>query len=199
MNEAVTSKPALRATVLARRDALPPDERAAASLAIAARAAPILGTFRPRRLAGYLPLRRECDPRPILARARADGAEIALPAMVAGPALVFRRYTPGEALVAGGFGTLTPPPEAPSVDPDFIIVPVVGFDRRGTRLGYGKGHYDRTITAIRARGGRPPLLGVAFSVQEIDIIPFEPHDVHLDWIVTETEALDLRDLRSGKD
>ena len=70
------------------------------------------------------------------------------------------------------------------------VVPVVGFDRAGTRLGYGKGHYDRTIAALRARGRRPPLIGIAFSVQEVDTIPHEPHDVRLDLIVTENGILD---------
>jgi 5-formyltetrahydrofolate cyclo-ligase len=67
---------------------------------------------------------------------------------------------------------------------------LVGFDTAGTRLGYGKGHYDRTIAALRARGLRPPLIGIAFSVQEVDTIPHEPHDVRLDLIVTENGIID---------
>ena len=192
MNEAVTSKPTLRETVLARRDGLAAADRAAASLAIAARALPILAAFRPRRLAGYVAMRSECDPRPILDAARADGAAIGLPVIAPGATLRFLRHDADRPLVAGGFGTLVPPADAPPIAPDFIIVPVVGFDRGGTRLGYGKGHYDRAIAAIRETGRRPPLLGVAFSVQEIGAIPREPHDIRLDWIVTENETLDFR-------
>ena len=192
LNEALPSKPALRATVLSRRDHMTPEARAAASAAIARRVRPILARLRPQRVAGYLAMRSECDPAPILDAARAAGAEIVLPVTVPGHSLIFRRYDPGDPLLPGGFGTRVPLPAAPAVEPDFIVVPVVGFDRRGVRLGYGKGHYDRTITAIRARGGRPPLLGIAFACQEVDRVPHEAHDVHLDWIATETELLDFR-------
>ena len=87
---------------------------------------------------------------------------------------------------------MVPIEAAPRIEPALVIVPVVGFDRAGTRIGYGKGHYDRTIAALRANGGNPPLIGIAFSVQEVDTIPHEPHDVRLDVIITESETLDFR-------
>ena len=71
------------------------------------------------------------------------------------------------------------------VDPDFILVPLAAFDRRGTRIGYGKGYYDMALGGLHARGLRPRLVGVAFAVQEVESIPREPHDVRLDWVVTE--------------
>jgi 5-formyltetrahydrofolate cyclo-ligase len=61
-------------------------------------------------------------------------------------------------------------------------MPLLGFDRQGTRLGYGGGYYDRTLAAL---GKRPLLVGFAFALQEIDHIPREGHDVPLDIIVTE--------------
>jgi 5-formyltetrahydrofolate cyclo-ligase len=103
--------------------------------------------------------------------------------------MVFRRYRPGEPMMVGGFGTLAPTSDAPVVVPDLIILPMVAFDRTGTRLGHGAGFYDRALAAIAPR---PPLLGLAFSVQEVDRIPHEAHDIRLDWIVTERETLDLR-------
>jgi 5-formyltetrahydrofolate cyclo-ligase len=186
----LASKSELRDQALRRRDATDPAFREQASTAIAAHAAPLFAALAPRRVAAYVAMRSEADPRPIVEAAHRLGAEIALPVIAPGAKLVFRRYEPGHALVPGGFGTMVPVEDAPLLDPDLIIVPVVGFDRAGTRLGYGKGHYDRTIAALRAHGLRPPLIGIAFAVQEVDTIAHEPHDVRLDLIVTENGILD---------
>ena len=159
-------------------------------MAIAARAVPLIVALSPRCIAAYVAMRSEADPLPIVEAAHDRGAEICLPVIAPGATLVFRRFQPGHPLVPGGFGTMVPIESAPLLDPDLIIVPVVGFDRAGTRLGYGKGHYDRTISALRMRGVRPPLIGIAFSVQEVDSIPHEPHDIRLDLIVTEDEIVD---------
>lgn len=186
----MASKSELRDQALRRRDATDPAFRAEASAAIAARAAPLIAARSPQRMAAYVAMRSEADPLPIVEAAHRLGTEIALPVIAPGANLVFRRFEPGHTLVPGGFGTMVPVEAAPQVDPDLVIVPVVGFDRAGTRLGYGKGHYDRAIAALRARGLRPPLIGIAFSVQEVDAIPHEPHDVRLDLIVTEQGILD---------
>ncbi len=186
----MASKSELRDQALRRRDATDAAFRATASAAIAAHAAPLIAALAPRRVAAYVAMRSEADPGPIVAAAHRLGAEIGLPVIAPGASLVFRRFEPGHELVPGGFGTMVPVEAAPRLDPDLIIVPVVGFDRAGTRLGYGKGHYDRTIAALRARGLRPPLVGIGFSVQEVDTIPHEPHDVRLDLIVTENGIID---------
>jgi 5-formyltetrahydrofolate cyclo-ligase len=185
-------KPVLRMQALARRDALSAEKRAKGSAAIADRANAVLADLRFDCLAGFLPIRSECDPRPIMEAARDKGATIALPAFLDRQTMVFRRYDGDGRLVAAGFGTREPGRDAPIVDPDVLLVPAAAFDRSGARLGYGKGHYDRTIGAMRAAGRRPWLVGLAFSVQEVDPIPVEPHDVRLDWIVTDAETLDFR-------
>jgi 5-formyltetrahydrofolate cyclo-ligase len=185
------AKPALRAAAMARRDALPPHERAARSELIAERCRVIVIAATPRCLAGYLPIRSEVDPRPVLAAAHAAGIDIVLPAVVDPTTIIFRRWRPGEALVAGRHGTLAPPLSAPILEPDLILVPLVGFDQNGARLGHGLGFYDRALGVIHDRGHRPPLVGLAFSVQEVPHIPHEPHDIRLDWIVTETATLDF--------
>jgi 5-formyltetrahydrofolate cyclo-ligase len=191
----VPSKPVLRSAALARRDDLTADARARASAAIADRADAVLAGLRFDCLAGFLPIRSECDPRPIMEAARGKGAAIALPAFLDRWTMVFRRYDgDDERLVAAGFGTREPSRDAPTVEPDVLLVPAAGFDRHGARLGYGKGHYDRTIGAMREAGRRPFLVGLAFSVQEVDPIPVEPHDVRLDWLVTEAETFDFRRL-----
>ncbi len=103
---------------------------------------------------------------------------------------MFRRYHPGDPLGAGGFGTLAPPLGTPEVDPDLLVVPLVAFDRRGYRLGNGRGHFDRAIAGLRRRGGAARCLGIAFATQEVPAVPDEPHDVRMDWIVTENEVIE---------
>jgi len=185
------AKVSLRAAALARRDAIPAAERTRLSAKIAARAIAVLAAARPASVAVYRAIRSEADPAAILAWALASGIVGALPAVV-GEGLVFRRFVAETPLVDAGFGTLAPGPDAPAVDPDALVVPLAGFDRAGHRLGYGRGHYDRSLAGLRARGIRPLILGVAFAAQEVDAIPGEPHDVRLDVVVTEGETIDLR-------
>lgn len=185
----VRLKKDLRAAALARRDALSPVERAGRSAAIADHARDVLASFDASCLAGFMPIGSECDPRSVMTEASAAGLAIALPAFVDRETMVFRRYAPGDRLVSAGFGTREPSTDSPVIVPDVLLVPLLGFDRDGARLGYGKAHYDRAIAAMRAGGHRPRLVGVAFAVQEVDAIPTEPHDVRLDWLVTDAEVL----------
>lgn len=194
----MASKPELRERALRQRDATDADFRSRADAAIARRAAPLLAALSPRGLAAYVAMRSEVDPAPLVAAARKLGAVVGLPVVLPQGGLAFLRHERDDPLVPGGFGTLVPVAGAPEIVPDVIIVPLVGFDRRGTRIGYGKGHYDRTIGVLRQRGASPVLIGVAFSVQEVDTIPHEPHDIRLDVIVTETEILDFRMQGAGR-
>ncbi|WP_296457620.1 5-formyltetrahydrofolate cyclo-ligase [Phenylobacterium sp.] len=129
----------------------------------------------------YHPIGSEIDPREI----RLPG-DIALPvALARNAALVFRRYAPGDPLVADAFGILAPTTAAPEVAPDIVFTPVLAFDRRGGRLGQGAGCYDRTIAGLRAQ--KPVvIIGVAYAGQELPEAPMEPHDERLDAILTET-------------
>jgi 5-formyltetrahydrofolate cyclo-ligase len=140
-----------------------------------------LAVHRGRALAGYMPMRTEIDPLPAMA---AHQGVVCVPIIVgAGQALRFREWSPGCAMVAGEFGALIPA-EGAWVEPDVLIVPLVGFDSRGYRLGYGGGFYDRTLEGLRAR--RPVLaVGFAFAGQEMDTVPIEATDQKLDVIVTE--------------
>jgi len=96
--------------------------------------------------------------------------------------LELRLWQPGTALYPSGFGTLAPDELAPVVEPDVILMPLLGFDKHGTRLGYGGGYYDRTLTRLSKK---PKLVGFAFALQEFDHIPRDSHDVPLDAVVTE--------------
>jgi 5-formyltetrahydrofolate cyclo-ligase len=182
-----SAKAALRAAALARRDALDPEWRAQASERIAERvlALPELAGLSP--VAGFWPIRSEVDPRPIMRALHGRGQALAVP-VVADPHLMFRLWTPGAALVRRPFGLSEPPDTAPEVLPCALLVPLACFDRNGGRIGYGKGHYDRTLAALKARS---PVLtvGLAFSVQAIEHAPVTEHDEPLDMVVTEAEVI----------
>src|SRR4051812_37865961 len=148
-------------------------------------------------VSGYWPLDGELDIRPLLHQIHEQGHPIGLPVVKAkGQPLLFRRWSPGMALVQGSFKVLTPPEGAPELEPDVLLVPLLAFDRAGFRLGYGGGFYDRTLEKRRheAHSGRSiprgPVLaiGIAFAAQETDSLPRGPFDQRLDWIVTEAWA-----------
>ena len=137
-------------------------------------------------VAGYWPIRDELDVRTVLARLMDRGQPVCLPIVLGDDRpLELRLWEQGTPLYEAGFGTLAPSELAPQVEPDVILMPLVGFDKHGTRLGYGGGYYDRTLERLSKR---PRLVGLAFAVQELDAIPREPHDIPLDIIVTEQGA-----------
>jgi 5-formyltetrahydrofolate cyclo-ligase len=187
------SKANLRIATLAARDALSGDYRAAAAQAIAGRGLPV-ETPRGAVIGGYSPIRSEIDPTPLMRKLAAQGAELALPVIAARDSpLGFRRWTSGDRLLRGPLGILEPSPDAAEILPDLVLVPLAAFDRSGHRIGYGAGHYDRTLAALREL--KPVMaIGVGFAVQEIDIVPALPHDVTLDYVLTETRTFDFRSL-----
>ncbi len=177
-------KSALREAALARRDALEIDDRLIWDEAICERALdlPALAAGGP--VSGYWPMRSEADPRPILEGLHARGVPLCLPAIV-DRRMIFRRWAPYEPIVPGGFGTLVPQPDQPLVTPTILLVPLAAFDRRGYRIGYGKGYYDAKLAELA-----PVVsIGIAYGAQEIEAVPDEPHDRRLDWVVTEAETI----------
>ncbi|MEM9707493.1 MAG: 5-formyltetrahydrofolate cyclo-ligase [Pseudomonadota bacterium] len=140
----------------------------------------------PHPVAFYWPIRTEADPRPSMERAARRGP-VCLPVTHGTGPLTFRAWEEGTPLARDDFGT-----EFPAAGPDSrpltLVVPLLAFDRRGHRLGYGAGHYDRTLDILRAEG---PItaIGFAYSAQKIARIPNEPTDQPLDLIVTEGEIL----------
>jgi 5-formyltetrahydrofolate cyclo-ligase len=187
------SKPTLRASVLAKRDALSGAQRDAAAQAIAQRGLPFEiapGVV----VAGYSPIRSEIDPTPLMRRLGAQGAQLALPVITARDApLTFRVWSSGDPLQRGPLGILEPPPTAAAIIPDLLLVPLAAFDRSGHRIGYGAGHYDRSLAQLR-ESKAITAVGVAFGVQEIVVVPMQPHDVALDYVLTETQWFDFRSL-----
>jgi 5-formyltetrahydrofolate cyclo-ligase len=125
---------------------------------------------------GYSPLGSEISPLLAMEEARAVGAIVAFPAFDH-PAKPFR-FRAGDPLDAGPFGMMQPRLTAPVVDPDLILVPLIAVDGRGTRLGRGKGHYDRALRALRKTGAK--LIGVGWQLQRLEQeIPADPWDVPL--------------------
>ena len=181
-------KAELRREALAKRDAMPPDARAAAAEAVAARPLPVAvapGAV----VSAYSPIRSEINPLPLLRRFAEAGASLALPAIAGrGMPLILRGWTFGAPLARGQWNIREPGPEAPQVHPDIMIVPLAAFDRRGYRIGYGAGYYDLTLNAARARK-KVIAIGLAYGSQEIAAVPNHGHDARLDLVLTETDVI----------
>jgi 5-formyltetrahydrofolate cyclo-ligase len=191
MSEVQTAKVELRREMVARRNALPSAARAAAAEEIAARLFPIPvapGAV----VSGFMPMKSEINPVPLMKKLAGKGARLALP-VVAGPGnpLVMRAWNFGEPLASGVWGIREPKPEAEEVEPDILLVPLLAFDRTGHRLGYGGGYYDLTIARLRARKA-VVAVGLAYAALEIADLPVTPRDAALDLVLTEREVIDLR-------
>lgn len=136
-------------------------------------------------VAGYAAIGTELDVFPLLDVLAARGVTLALPSIDGGQRILrFRRWRPGETLVAGPLNVPTPLLSAPEIFPTVVLVPMLAFDRTGHRLGYGGGYYDATLQHLR-QGGALLAVGVAFAGQEVEQLPAEPLDQRLDWILTE--------------
>jgi 5-formyltetrahydrofolate cyclo-ligase len=182
----------IRRHVLAQRDALPAAQRAQAAETIAAREFPVPvvpGTI----VSGFMPMKSEINPLPLMRRLADRGARLALPVVAGkGKPLIMRAFAFGDPLAAAVWGIREPQPDAPEVDPDILIVPLLAFDRAGHRVGYGAGYYDMTIAALRAR--KPIVaVGIAYAMQQLfAFVPNTPRDARLDLVLTEDRAIDFR-------
>jgi 5-formyltetrahydrofolate cyclo-ligase len=184
MDAGDAGKKRLRDEARARRAAVSPEVRARAAEAIAEIGLGFLNLGPGTIVAGYAARGDELDPALLMLRISDDGHRLALPAVVA-PALplVFRAWSLGEPLAAGRWGIGEPHPQAPAVTPDVVLVPLLAFDRRGGRIGYGGGFYDRSLAQLRA--GAPVIaVGLAFEEQEVDAVPSLDYDQKLDWVLT---------------
>ena len=183
------SKIALRKQALRRRSLISPDQRKAFADHLAAEGLR-LARARPgvKCVSAYWPIRDEADTFPLLRTLADAGFATALPVVRAGQPLLFRAWSPGDALVQAAYGLSEPEAEKAAVEPDVLFVPLAAFDRRGHRIGYGQGHFDATLERLRET--RLVLaVGVAFSCQEIPEVPDEDHDQKLDFVITEDELL----------
>ncbi|MEQ1899747.1 MAG: 5-formyltetrahydrofolate cyclo-ligase [Devosia sp.] len=177
------AKAALRIKARATRAAILDSTRTGAARSAAAHFFSGIPLAAGETVAGYWRIKDEMDCQPILVRLMDSFQPVCLPVVLGDDLpLELRLWEQGTPLYEAGFGTLAPSELAPQVEPDVIIMPLLGFDKLGTRLGYGGGYYDRTLARM---GRKPRLIGLAFSAQELPAIPREPHDVPLDAVVTE--------------
>ena len=190
-DQILEAKADLRREMITRREALPPDVRSAAAAAIAARPFPLAipaGSV----VSGFMPMKSEINPLPLMKKLAEAGAQLALPVTGRrGHPLVMRAWRWGEPLASGVWGIREPMPQAEPLDPDILLVPLIAFDRAGARLGYGGGYYDLTLAALRSRKA-VIAVGLAYAVQEIAAVPTTPRDAMLDLVLTERETIDLR-------
>jgi 5-formyltetrahydrofolate cyclo-ligase len=178
-------KKELRRAALARRDALDERWRIEASLGMVEAAGDI--PVGPGEIvSGFWPMRSEVDIRPLMFALREKGARLCLPAILDKTTMIFRELVRGAPMVDMGFGTMGPGEQADVLDPSLMLVPLAAFDRRGHRIGYGAGYYDRAIARLQAAARPPRLVGIAFDCQEVQLVPDEWHDVIIPEILTES-------------
>lgn len=131
----------------------------------------------------YWPKSHELDPRPLMHILSENGYECCLP-RVAGKGLIFHLWNPALKLQPSEIGIDEPPASSPVLEPDVVLIPLLGFDRSGHRIGYGKGHFDYYL-----ENHKGVFIGFGFAGQEIEKVPFEGHDIRLHYIVTEKEVI----------
>jgi 5-formyltetrahydrofolate cyclo-ligase len=177
-----------RTRLLADRQAMSTAAHRAASRAIGERLAAALQAPRPAIVGAYWPIRREFNPLPLLQQLIDSGVRVALPSILhKNSPLEFRLWRPGTRLAVGVYD-IPYPAEGDAVTPDTLVIPLVGYDLVGYRLGYGGGYYDRTVPMLSPC---PRLLGVGFAGAQLQTIYPQPYDIRMDCIVTDAAMLDL--------
>jgi len=184
MTSSSASKSELRARLRERRRSLDLQTQTAAALAVCEQISTSSHWPEARRIALYMANDNEVDTVPLAAHCRDAGKLLFLPVMQKDKTLRFAAWDPQTPLLRNSYGIGEPPATAERVaaaDLDIIVLPLVGWDRRGTRLGMGGGYYDRSLAGVSG----PVLAGLAYSMQEIADLPRDQWDIPLDIVVTE--------------
>jgi 5-formyltetrahydrofolate cyclo-ligase len=180
----MSKKSDLRRSLIAARHAISSDMRTRWDAAIGARMLAWLADNPVRTLGIYWPIQNEPDLRGVYADLAGQGIRLALPIVVRRDApLEFACWTPGDTLMKDAYGVLIPAERSIAMQPDALLIPCVGFNMQGFRLGYGAGFYDRTLAATP----RPVAIGIAYSCGLAAFDP-APHDIALDVILTEVSS-----------
>jgi len=192
----MTEREELRVRLRTQRQSLAPAERIAAASAIAATLEQLPEFLVDARVAGYWAVAGEVPLNIALAALAARGQHYHLPVLARGRKLRFAPWRRDIGLAPNRYGI----PE-PQCDPsallapealDLVLVPLLGFDRRGHRLGSGAGYYDRSFEFLRdvARPAQPVLVGIGYSFQELPALPAQGWDIRMDFVATERELID---------
>jgi 5-formyltetrahydrofolate cyclo-ligase len=181
MSQPIPGKPHLRHAALARRDALDEALRQEGAHALAAQfadrlQAPIIS--------GYHAIGSELDPAPLMQALGSRGVALALPVLLDANTMVFRAWDTARPHVPAGFGTLGPDEGQPEVSARSVLAPLAGFSASGQRIGYGKGHYDRALAKMHAKGIDRPCLAWPSMTRRCRPLRSEPHDIALDGVLT---------------
>ncbi len=184
----------LRASLAARRRALTPGERAHAARLVARNADAALTLRAGQRLALYAALPHELDASILIELARARGCELYLPRIERPHSARGMRFLRLTGTLARNRLGIEEPQRTPQLGArwfNIVFLPLLGFDRRGVRLGTGGGYYDRAFAFRNRRTGwhAPLLVGLAHGCQEVPAIAAEPHDVRMDLVITEREVI----------
>jgi 5-formyltetrahydrofolate cyclo-ligase len=182
-------KAELRRSALARRRTVSPEVRTQLTARLIGEGLRLAGLWEPAVVSAFHPIREEPDALALLAALSERGFDVALPVVKGREThLDFRLWRPGDPTALGPMGISEPLEDAPLVDPDLLFTPLACYDRRGRRIGYGAGFYDRTLARLRAMK-TIRAVGVAYGVCEVAAVPYEAHDQTLDAIVTERETI----------
>jgi 5-formyltetrahydrofolate cyclo-ligase len=184
-------KQALRRELRTRRLRLSAPQRRQAAIRAARHALRALSAMRAQRIAIYLDCGSELATTPLIEMLAARGARLAIPRVTAPGTMHFEWWTPGAVMRRNRHGIAEPRVRGRRVrraELDAIVLPLVGFDRHGSRLGSGGGYYDRWLARPRI-AHKPHYLGYAYAIQQVEQIPHEPWDVRLDAVITEKGLL----------
>ncbi len=143
-------------------------------------------------ISGYIPIQSEIDPVPLMEKLKSRGVQLCLPVVTENnKPLEFHAWTPGDELNIGPFDVEEPLPTAKPMVPEIVLVPLLAFDKKGRRLGYGGGFYDRTLKTLRAANPHLCAVGIGYASQQIPKVPTDVGDQGLDWVLTETGAISI--------
>ena len=182
-------KAAVRAASLAIRATVDPALADAFAARLARLGPEIAAGHGARIVSVFWSIKDELPTRPLCVALHAAGHVVGLPVTGRmGTKLTFRRWTPDTAMVPGRMDIPEPPADAEAVVPDLLFVPLAAFDRRGHRIGYGAGFYDRTLAALRAEK-EVAAIGLAYAAQEVLFVPADDHDEPLDMVITEKDVI----------
>lgn len=172
-----------RADLVARREAIAEKDHDAWSAAITLLLQQGFSTLRKNIIGSYVPIRGEYDPRPAMDFFEKNGATLAIPEVTQKNApLCFRKWWREAPMKQGAYG-IPVPDNTEQVSIDAALIPMVGFDQQGYRLGYGSGYYDRTLASSNPC---PLVIGIAFEMFRLDSVHPQAHDIPMDFIITET-------------
>lgn len=180
----INEKAALRERALTLRKAAFERHGSEAGRRLAAHGLDFLSPRPGSAVSGFAAIRDEIDPAALLDWLHREGFKLALPVMEGrGKPLILRAWAPGDEMSTVQWGIREPLASKAEVYPDVVLVPLLAFDRRGYRLGYGGGFYDRTLQKLRGRAS-VTAVGIAYDELEVDAVPHESYDQRLDWVLT---------------